>query len=140
MAIQKFGQISLNDIANEFGYSSESPININDYYRNGDFVPDDIDVPIDGMISLSDFYGASNSVFDLLTTPYSIITMDLSSKYLSDVFQDVTVSVFNELDGQMLSSPIIRLSINDKIIKQFYVGDFDLDEETLIKQKVLLHL
>lgn len=60
MALQTSGAISLLDIQNEFGGSN--PININEYYRGGAYVPNitqNNNVPTSGTISLSNFYGAT---------------------------------------------------------------------------------
>lgn len=59
MALQTTGPISLQDLKNEF--TSSNPVNIDDYYRRGDLVPDisiNNSVPTSGKIDLNDFYGA----------------------------------------------------------------------------------
>ena len=58
MALQSSGQISLQDIANEFGGSA--PHSINEYYRNGGLVPgNNTNIPTSGQIDFADFYGAT---------------------------------------------------------------------------------
>jgi hypothetical protein len=62
MALPSSGTISLNDLQTEFGGSN--PIAISEYYRGGGLVPDvavNANVPTSGQVSLSNFYGASNS-------------------------------------------------------------------------------
>lgn len=54
MALQSSGQISLSDIATEFGGSE--PHELSEYYGSDT-------VPESGEITLSDFYGTSNAVF-----------------------------------------------------------------------------
>lgn len=65
MALQTSGQISISDIAAEFGASA--PYKMSDFYRGGDYVPDtsaNSNVPTSGAIKASDFYGASNITSD----------------------------------------------------------------------------
>ena len=58
MALQSSGQISLQDIANEFGGST--PHSISEYYRNGGLVPgNNTNIPTSGTIDFADFYGAT---------------------------------------------------------------------------------
>ena len=58
MALQSSGQISLQDIANEFGGST--PHAISEYYRNGGLVPgNNTSVPTSGTIDFADFYGTT---------------------------------------------------------------------------------
>ena len=59
MALPLSGPISLLDIQAEFG--GPTPINLENYYKNGQYVTQyshSPNVPEDGPISLSDFYGA----------------------------------------------------------------------------------
>mgnify|MGYP000344171740 CR=1 FL=1 len=61
MALQNSGAISLSDIQNEFGGSN--PINISEYYRGGNNVPNisaNSNIPTGGTISFNDFYGGTN--------------------------------------------------------------------------------
>jgi len=63
MALQTSGPISLDDIQTEFG--GTNPIDISDYYRNGDYVTNataNQNIPESGEISLSDFYGATRGI------------------------------------------------------------------------------
>ena len=58
MVLQTSGAISLANIQTEFG--GTNPININEYYRGGAYVPDtaaNSGIPTSGTISLNDFYG-----------------------------------------------------------------------------------
>lgn len=62
MALQTSGAISLLNIATEFG--GTSPHSLSEYYRGGGLVPNtpaNTNVPTSGVISLSNFYGASAS-------------------------------------------------------------------------------
>lgn len=59
MALQTSGQISISDIAAEFGASA--PHKMSDFYRGGEYVPDipqNSDIPTSGPIKPSQFYGA----------------------------------------------------------------------------------
>jgi len=77
MALPSSGTISLNDLQTEFGGSN--PIAISEYYRGGGLVPNvalNANVPTSGQISLSNFYGASNS--DPNPAPFDITNIFLS--------------------------------------------------------------
>ena len=54
MALQASGAISLADIQSEFGGSN--PIGLNEYYSAA------AGIPASGVISIGDFYGASNYI------------------------------------------------------------------------------
>jgi len=61
MALPGSGTIKLSDIKTEFSGGN----NLTNYYRNGTYVPDypqNSGVPTSGSISLTDFYGASDTV------------------------------------------------------------------------------
>jgi len=63
MAIKTEGVITIQDIVDEFG--GTSPHSLSEYYRGGDLVPEsptNSNVPTEGEISLSDFYGAVSTV------------------------------------------------------------------------------
>lgn len=50
--------LSFSELQTEFGGSN--PISMSEYYRNGSYVTDNnVDVPTSGVISMSEFYGAS---------------------------------------------------------------------------------
>jgi len=69
MPLQTSGQISLNDIQNEFG--GTNPTSITEYYRGGSFVPDtttNSSIPTSGQISFDDFYGGSVLVAFIIST------------------------------------------------------------------------
>ena len=58
MALPESGELSLNDIQEEFG--GTAPTEIFEYYRGGTYVPDtavNSDIPVSGEISIEDFYG-----------------------------------------------------------------------------------
>jgi len=62
MALPTSGQISLNDIKNEFGGSS-SNIYISNYYRGGSYVPNtsvNNSIPTSGTVYFSYYYGGTN--------------------------------------------------------------------------------
>ncbi len=64
MPLPGSGPISLGDLRTEF--SGPTPHSLTDYYRGGAYVPDspaNIGVPTSGAISLTDFYGASGTVY-----------------------------------------------------------------------------
>ena len=70
MALQESGPISLQDIHAEFG--GPTPIVLSNYYRGGSYVPDsslNTTIPTSGVISIQDFYGASN---DKLVSQHSM--------------------------------------------------------------------
>ena len=63
MALPSSGVLTLDDIQTEFG--GTNPIDLSDYYRGGGLVPDtslNTGIPTSGVISVSDFYGASNVI------------------------------------------------------------------------------
>ena len=69
MTLQTSGNISLGDIAAEFGGSL--PYTLGDYYAGGAYVPSGTSgIPSSGNISLGDFYGAS---------AYTPLTLNISS-------------------------------------------------------------
>ena len=64
MALPLSGQISFDNIRDEFDPSNSGQIELSDYYRGGLLVSDtaaNIDIPLTGPIALSDFYGASSA-------------------------------------------------------------------------------
>jgi hypothetical protein len=63
MALPSSGVLTLNDIQTEFG--GTNPIDLSEYYRGGGLVPDtagNAGIPTSGVISVTDFYGAANSI------------------------------------------------------------------------------
>lgn len=68
MVLQTSGPISILDIQNEFG--GTAPIEINEYYRGGAFVPSSLTtIPVSGEISFANFLGLAAYVyFKNLTT------------------------------------------------------------------------
>jgi len=76
MVLQTSGQITLADVQSEFG--GGAPININEYYRGGTYVPDtaaNSNIPTSGQISLSNFYGGDSTPGSSLTEdPYYELT------------------------------------------------------------------
>tara|TARA_R110000823_G_scaffold261418_9_gene382191 strand:- start:6476 stop:7066 length:591 start_codon:yes stop_codon:yes gene_type:complete len=73
MSIVASGQVSIQDLVDEFG--GTAPHNLNEYYRGGAFV-DDItnnnSVPLSGEIQLKDFYGAGNVITYTVTEAYEL--------------------------------------------------------------------
>ena len=67
--LQNTGAISLDDLQNEFG--NTNPIEMSEYYR-GLEVPDaleNVGVPLSGVLSLSDFYGAVDITYSTSFSP-----------------------------------------------------------------------
>lgn len=63
MALQSSGQISFQDIQDEFGGSH--PIQANEYYRNGGLVTShNSGVPTSGQIGINSFYGTQSLLLD----------------------------------------------------------------------------
>ena len=63
MAVTGSAPISITDISDEFG--GDFPDSLTEYYRGGGLVPDtaaNASVPTSGAISLTQFYGATNTV------------------------------------------------------------------------------
>lgn len=63
MALPSSGVLTLNDIQTEFG--GTNPIDLSEYYRGGGLVPDtalNAGIPTSGVISVTDFYGATNLI------------------------------------------------------------------------------
>jgi hypothetical protein len=63
MALPSSGVLTLNDIQTEFG--GTNPIDLSEYYRGGSLVPDtalNAGIPTSGVISVTDFYGATNLI------------------------------------------------------------------------------
>lgn len=64
MPLPATGQISFNDLKNEF--LDSDPIKISDYYRGGSLVPNippNLNIPTSGEIKLSNFYGSMKERF-----------------------------------------------------------------------------
>jgi hypothetical protein len=69
MALASSGTLSINDIAGEFGGSS-NPESLSEFYRGGSRVANSSttsNIPTSGTISISNFYGASASIPNLVT-------------------------------------------------------------------------
>jgi hypothetical protein len=69
MALPSSGVLTLNDIQTEFG--GTNPIGLSEYYRGGGLVPDtaiNAGIPTSGVISVTDFYGATNTIALNFTT------------------------------------------------------------------------
>lgn len=68
MALQSSGQITLHNIATEFG--GVAPHNLTEYYRGGAYVDElasNSGVPTSGQINIKDFYGAGNGTIVTVT-------------------------------------------------------------------------
>lgn len=98
MTLPSSGQLSLNDIRNEFG--GPYPINFSDYYRGGSYVADVPglnNVPTSGAISISQFYGLSR---------WQIYNLDVYGT-------EVNVNLFNAAMGAGLSNSLpIAVRVN----------------------------
>lgn len=69
MPLASSGTLSINDIAGEFGGSS-NPESLSEFYRGGSRVANSAttsNIPTSGTISISNFYGASASIPNLVT-------------------------------------------------------------------------
>lgn len=85
MALQTSGQISLNDIAGEFG--GAQPHGLAEYYGAASGIPGS------GQIAFSDFYGASAALD--LTVSSNILNMDLYSAFTGAGQDPSGVALFN---------------------------------------------
>lgn len=71
MPLQSSGQITLQEIRDEFGQTGE--VTVSDYYRNGSLVDfDQTSVPTSGEISFSDFYGVDEPASGTSATFYDV--------------------------------------------------------------------
>lgn len=100
MAVTSSGQISLSDIASEFG--DTAPYQMSEYYRGGGLVPnapDNSGVPTSGQIGIGNFYGATNRIAVPLTisasttTPYDVTTSATASPLYVAGISDITLTV-----------------------------------------------
>jgi len=80
MGLTNSGSISFSDISNEFGGTSN--IRLSDYYRVSGLVdarPENIDVPLDGEVALSNYYGSTdNETVSYTKETYSLGTSSQS--------------------------------------------------------------
>jgi len=90
MPLQESGQISLQDLATEFGDSP--PSSISEFYAGGSLVPagsESLDgpIPTSGVIKLSDFYGAPIAALDIssLTFVSTETYVDIDEAFISDI-------------------------------------------------------
>lgn len=107
MALQSSGQISLGDIATEFGDSA--PHSISEFYRGGSLVgSSNTSVPASGEISFDDFYGAAAiQTFTLTpgtTTNYNILTAATAAGFTNGSGDNIVVNV----NGLVTGSPAMR--------------------------------
>lgn len=105
MALQSSGQISLGDIATEFGDSA--PHSISEFYRNGSLVgSNNTSVPTSGEISFDDFYGAEDALTLSVgtTSSYNILTAATAAGFSNGSGQPITVNV----SGVVTGAPAMR--------------------------------
>jgi hypothetical protein len=131
MTLPLSGALSLNDIQGEFGGSN--PININEYYRGGAYVPDtaaNSGIPTSGTISIGDFYGGD------VTPPTPTGTFsaanfttqtnrNLSTYYYSN---NLTLSVTNgpiTVTVTGLASPLIQKNSTGTLASSLSFNDGD---------------
>ena len=69
MAIPIFGSVTLSSIQTEFGGSN--PISLSEYYQGTYVTPNNTNVPVSGIVSLSKFYGSVKQFVFTITTNYS---------------------------------------------------------------------
>lgn len=81
MGLANSGSISFGDLSQEFGGSTN--VKLSDYYRISGLVdarPDNMDIPLDGEISVSNFYGSTDSeTISYTKDTYSLGTSSQSS-------------------------------------------------------------
>lgn len=131
MALQTSGSISLNDIQTEFGGSN--PININEYYRGGAYVPDtaaNSGIPTSGTISLNDFYGG-DATPPAPTGTFSAANFTSQTNRLRSTYyysNNLTLSVTNEpitVSVTGLASPTIQKNSTGTLASSLSFNDGD---------------
>lgn len=93
MALPSSGLITLLQIKSEFG--GTGTVSLTDYYRNGGLVPNmpqNFDVPTSGLISLTDFYGASSTI-------YQAVAADTTNTEAGSTSQNVEYELYYDSDG-----------------------------------------
>ena len=99
MALPASGQLSISDIATEFG--DTQPNSMSEYYRGGSLVPDSAGnsaVPASGAISINNFYNAANRAalaFTIAsnTQNYDLFTQVNASPAYAAGTSDITLTV-----------------------------------------------
>ena len=102
MAVRSSAPVSLvADIVDEFAGSA--PYALTSYYRGGSLVPNTTannSVPTSGAISLTDFFGASNTTSWTTTVTVAVVTgLFTQSGFLSGSFGSLSDSTVDFLDG-----------------------------------------
>lgn len=106
MALQISGTMSLDDIQDEFG--GANPININEYYKGGTYVPNtttNSSIPTSGEISFDDFYGGDDST----STPFT------SSSGPGDGSNCLAYGTLIEMSGGTFK-PIEDVAVGDEVV------------------------
>ena len=99
MALPASGQLSISDIATEFG--DTQPNSMSEYYRGGSLVPDSAGnsaVPASGAISINNFYNAANRAalaFTIAsnTQNYDLFTQVNASPAYAAGTSDITLTI-----------------------------------------------
>lgn len=110
MALQASGAISINDIVGEYGGSGSH--SLSEYYRGGSFVANhsnNSSVPTSGTISLSNFYGQSNTAPGNTALTYTIVAGSNSTNsqqgYLSGLPADGIFFTNSQPMGSISNNP-----------------------------------
>lgn len=89
MGLTSSGRISFGDLSQEFGGSTN--VKLSDYYRLSGLVdarPDNMDIPLEGEISVSNFYGSTdNETISYTKDTYSLGTSSQSSTETFTAFE-----------------------------------------------------
>ena len=96
MPLPSSGTITLGNLQTEFGGSN--PVGISEYYRGGGLVPDvavNANVPTSGQISLSNFYGASNSDPNPTAFAFTDIALNAFGGSVDGATNTITISGIN---------------------------------------------
>tara|TARA_R110002072_G_scaffold260466_1_gene418956 strand:- start:25 stop:552 length:528 start_codon:yes stop_codon:yes gene_type:complete len=101
MAVTSSAPISITDLVTEFGGST--PHALTEYYRGGSLVPNvtaNNSVPTSGAISLTDFFGATNTVTWTTVVTVGVVTgLFTQSGFSSGIFGSLSDSTVDFLSG-----------------------------------------
>ena len=101
MVVTSSAPISITDLVTEFGGST--PHALTEYYRGGSLVPNvtaNNSVPTSGAISLTDFFGATNTVTWTTVVTVGVVTgLFTQSGFSSGIFGSLSDSTVDFLSG-----------------------------------------
>lgn len=110
MTLPSSGTLSIDDLVSEFG--GTAPHSLSEYYRGGGLVPNipsNFGVPLSGPISLSDFYGATNTPPAVSVTDTTIVHDRSSlSRTVTLTFRDNGTILVQNTNGT-ITSPALPL-------------------------------